>query len=502
MYLLLATIAAATSFLATPLVIRWASARGLYCVPDERRIHKAPIPRLGGVAIVVGATVGLGSAVLVTLKLQQDLGLHVPDLRVIVGLVVGGGIAFAAGLIDDLRGLRPAVKLAAQVAAALLVFWLGFRIDHLTWGGAEVELGWVALPLTVLWIVGVTNAYNLVDGMDGLAAGMGIVAFHVTAIVAVMLGNVEVALVAVVVLGALAGFLPHNFHPARIFMGDSGSLFVGFVLAVLSVQGSIKGPTAVLVFVPLFALAIPLLDTLVAIARRWLRGLPISAPDARHIHHRLVAIGLSHRNAVLVLYTVAVGFATLAILLAFAGSEGVAVVTGIGAIASTGVLVVGMRHLGYDEFLLAGKVLAAGPRRARRAVRDRILASDLASSIDRAASSEEVEALLAEGARKLGLLQMELCGPAGPRTGIRPVGGDAWTMDFPVHVCACGQDPIVLRLSAHVSDDVFPGTAERVAHIVGDALRGRLHIVNGGQGCCCDAVPDNEIASSRLKAAS
>src|SRR5690606_28021343 len=167
-----------------------------------------------------------------------------------------------------------------------------------------IDLGWMALPVTLLWIVGVTNAFNLIDGLDGLATGIALVALGTTAIAAVLLGNPEVLVVCLALTGALIGFLRYNFNPARIFLGDSGSLFIGFLLAVLSVHGSMKSATAVLILVPLSALALPLLDTFLAIGRRRLRGGPLSRADSRHIHHPLLAIEFTHRTSVILLYGV------------------------------------------------------------------------------------------------------------------------------------------------------------------------------------------------------
>jgi UDP-GlcNAc:undecaprenyl-phosphate GlcNAc-1-phosphate transferase len=309
---------------------------------------------------------------------------------------------------------------------------------------------------------------------------------------AATLGHGEVVLLGAVLLGALAGFLPHNFNPARIFLGDSGSLFIGFNLAVLSVHGSMKSPTAVLVAVPLFALAIPLLDTVVAMARRWLRGFPISQADARHIHHRLLALGLSHRDAVLVLYVVAAAFAGLGVLLGFAPPRRVALIAGLGGTASAAILVVGMRRLGYDEFLLAGKVVASGPRRAREVIRSRILAEDMATVIGAARSLEEIQAVLADAAPDLGLLHMDVSGRGAGCNGWRPPPGTtAWKLDFPLCPYESSADPRVLRLRVATGDDQRPAGAERVAHVLAPAIRERLEALDLQCGGCqkCDLRP-------------
>ena len=473
--LLAGTVGALVTGIATPLVARAAREYGLFAPAGGRHIHSDPVPRLGGLAILTGAAAGLGVALLLVGPHPAPPGTALPLPPALVGVLTGAAIVFAAGVIDDLRGLRPAAKLTAQLVAAVLVYRLGFRIDQLSWGGASVGLGGAAMPVTLLWIVGVTNAYNLVDGMDGLAAGMGVIASAAILAAAGALGHGEVVLVAAVLLGALMGFLPYNFHPARIFMGDSGSLLVGFLLAVLSVQGSMKSATAVLVAVPLFALAIPLLDTAVAIARRWLRGSPIYTPDARHLHHRLTAAGFSQRDAVLILYLCAVGFASLGILLSFLPDDRVALIATIGGAGSALLLVNGMRHLGYDEFLLAGKVLASGPRRVRRVIRDRILVADVARAILAAPSTTELRAVLDDAARELGLMAMTVADHDGPRPDHCADGTPepAWTLEFPLcdHLDP-GRHP-VLRIRGRVRDG-GPRGVDRIAHLLAPTLRTRL----------------------------
>ncbi len=499
--LLAALVAAAATAAATPLVIRFARARALFCMPGERRIHTRPVPRVGGVAVVIGVFAALVAAAAAAGPLLSSGAAWTPPARVLAGLAVGGVIVFGAGLVDDLRGLRPLVKLVAQVTAAVVVYGLGFQIEHLSLGGGELLVPWVSLPLTVLWVVGVTNAYNLVDGMDGLATGLGLVAFGATIAAAAALGNADVVLVAAVLFGALAGFLPWNFNPARIFLGDSGSLFIGFSLAVLSVHGSTKSSTAVLVAVPLFALAIPLLDTAVAMARRWLRGLPLSQADARHIHHRLLALGMRHRDAVLVLYTAAALFAGLGILLAFAPPPELRLIAVAAGLASIGVVVAGMRGLGYDEFMLAGKVLASGPLRARRVIRDKLAARDLAGVLVAARDREEIQAALADAAPIFGLLHMEVTAESA-HGGPRAPAGTVWKLDFPLCESQCPFDPLVLRLRAPISDGMHPRSTERVAHILGDALRQRMDLLTAPCGGLCgqEPVQPDERASAVLSA--
>jgi UDP-GlcNAc:undecaprenyl-phosphate GlcNAc-1-phosphate transferase len=464
--------------LVTPRVVRFAKQRGLYDTPDDgRRVHRVPIPRLGGIAVFVATAVGL-TAVFLPGGLWPELAGE--QRRFFVGLLLGGGIVFAGGLWDDLRGLSPRAKLVLQVVAALVVFHYGFRIDKLSVGHlAEWQLGAVALPLTVFWIAGVTNAFNLIDGMDGLATGIAIVALGTTLAVALALGNLEVAIVSVALLGALVGFLRYNFNPARIFLGDSGSLFVGFMLAVLSVHGSIKSATAVLALVPLFALAVPLLDTSLAIVRRWLRGTPLSGADARHIHHRLLAIGLTQRRAAIVLYVVALALAGLGVLLAFAPPRLVSAFAVVGGGATLGIFLYGMLRLQYHEFIEAGAALALGVLRVRRVMRDRIHARDVSNVIARATSFEQINAVLDDNASCFDFLAMEVCresASAGEHVERLVAGHErAWKLDYLVMPrLTATSDPYVLRVWCGEGRNRRPHGAERVARLLAEVIEDRL----------------------------
>src|SRR5690606_9252792 len=264
------------------------------------------------------------------------------NLSYVAGIVLGTSLLFVTGLVDDVRGLTPLTKLLVQVLAASVAYFLGFQVLRIGFGPEfGIDLGWLSLPVTLVWIVGVTNAFNLIDGLDGLASGIALVALSTTAVAAQMLGNFEVVVVCLALIGALLGFLRYNFNPARIFLGDSGSLFVGFLLAVLSVHGSMKSATAVVVLVPLSALALPLLDTVLAIRRRRPRGLPVSAAESRHIHPRPLAIGFTQRRSVILLYCVASALAVAGIGIAFAPQRGVLVVAVAGGVACAAILFYG-----------------------------------------------------------------------------------------------------------------------------------------------------------------
>jgi len=300
--------------IATPVVLKVALARSLYDLPDERKVHTRPIPRLGGVAIV------LAFFAPVTGLLIFDAGASVAltqSTAQVIGLYVGGLLIAAIGVFDDVKGANALQKLVVQVGVAVLMFFLDYRIEAISnpFGEGAIILGSFALPVTVLWFVGVINAVNLIDGLDGLAGGIGLISVSVLFALGVMGGHTLAALLCASLAGALGGFLIFNFNPARIFMGDTGSLFLGFVLAAFSISTSSKGSTTVALMVPMLALGLPIIDTFLAIGRRVRKQRPIFSADQDHIHHKLLRAGLSHRQAVLTLYVVATFLAGAALLL-------------------------------------------------------------------------------------------------------------------------------------------------------------------------------------------
>lgn len=299
----------------TPLARRLALHYDVLDVPDERKVHEGRIPRLGGVAIYVGFIVAS------ILAMERSVFW--------AGLLVSGSVVFLLGLVDDIRGIRAQYKLLGQIAAAMCAVAFGIRVEFLSnpFDGLIV-LGNLAVPVTVLWIVGVTNALNLIDGLDGLAAGTAAIASLTIALVSWLEGQPEVAKGALILAGCALGFLRYNFHPASIFMGDSGSMFLGLALAVLSVQGLAKSAAFVSLFVPAVILGLPLLDTFMAIWRRFGRGESVFCPDKQHLHHCLLDLGLSQRQSVGVIYGVNSLLALLAVLLTrVTSSQGIIIVT-------------------------------------------------------------------------------------------------------------------------------------------------------------------------------
>jgi UDP-GlcNAc:undecaprenyl-phosphate GlcNAc-1-phosphate transferase len=336
----LAAVALALSALMTPLVIRLCRRHGVLDRPNRRKVHAREVPRLGGVALFSALTVGLGLA---WLGAQAGLiGLSAAQLRLLPVIYLGLCGFFAIGFADDLRSLPALPRLVAQLAVALTVVLLGgsaIRINSLF--GQLLLPEWLAIVLTVVWIAGIVNTFNWIDGLDGLSAGIGSIstlAFLLLALLKPALPNAALTVVLGLVLaGALAGFLIYNFHPARIFIGDGGAFSLGYMLAVISVVGLYKQAAVISFLLPLLILALPISDTLFAVIRRLWRGQPITRPDNRHIHHRMLAlmsrdyrarltnsvrdalsedlqVNPAHRNTVLALYTFAAVFASIAVI--------------------------------------------------------------------------------------------------------------------------------------------------------------------------------------------
>ena len=286
-----AGVALAIVVLLTPAVGGMARLLGVVDRPEGRRLNRRTVPRLGGLAIFLG--------IFVPALAFLDLG------RETRGVLVGAAVATVVGAVDDFRVLAPLHKLAGQIAAAAIPPVFGVWVDHFTFpllGPVDLP-GWVGVPLTVVWIVAVMNMVNFLDGMDGLAAGICGISGATFAVIALSLGKPEAAVLSAIVAGGCFGFLRHNFYPARIFMGDSGAMLLGFTLATVSIQGLLKTAATVGLFFPLLALAVPIIDTSFVVAKRLKYGQPVYQADAWHLHHRFANIGFSQRRAVLYLWT-------------------------------------------------------------------------------------------------------------------------------------------------------------------------------------------------------
>lgn len=297
--------AAVVSVISTPLVKRLAHSIGAIDIPkDDRRVHKTPIPRLGGLAIYLGFIF----SVLFFFDLDKPL----------MGMIIGATIIVMMGIIDDIRPLSAKLKLFIQIVAAYILVEFGVRIEYVTDFFNPGELIWLkafSIPITIFWVVGITNTVNLIDGLDGLAAGTSSIAALTLAYVAYVNDRPETAILTLIIAGACIGFLPYNFNPAKIFMGDTGSLFLGFVLSAIAIDGAIKGATTLAMAVPILALGLPIFDTTFAILRRAKNKRPIMEADKGHLHHRLLSLGLCQKRAVLVLYLISSLLGVSAVLL-------------------------------------------------------------------------------------------------------------------------------------------------------------------------------------------
>ena len=286
--------------LCTPLVIFVAKSLNIYDDINVRKVHSKSIPRVGGITIVL-AMLGMTIPVLM---LNNLIGESFRSVRFeIIVLLAGSVLIFAIGLIDDLCRLRVRTKFLAQLLAAVLVCSFGIRIEHISlvnW--FTLDFGWISWPVTILWIVGITNAVNFTDGLDGLAAGISAITCGVIAVFAIYSGQAVMAVLMLALLGSLTGFLFFNFNPAKIFMGDCGSLFLGFILATSSILCATKSATFVSLALPALALGIPIFDTLFSILRRFLERRSIFSPDRSHFHHRLLDMGFHQRHVVLIIY--------------------------------------------------------------------------------------------------------------------------------------------------------------------------------------------------------
>ncbi len=292
-YIFIFLIAAVTSYIFTPVALKLAIKIGAIDVPvDNRRVHSTPIPRLGGIAIYLGTIISI--IWILPFSLETT------------GILVGGTIILVTGIIDDIYKLSPWAKLTCQAASAIVLFSFGVRINFIgiPLGDGYFYFPWIiSLIATIIWIAGITNTINLIDGLDGLAAGVAAIAALSLAYIAFINESPEVALITLAVAGSSLGFLPYNFNPAKIFMGDGGSLFLGFMLAAVSIVGPMKGAAAIATVIPVLVLGLPIFDTAFAIFRRVIKGRPIMEADKEHLHHRILSKGMDQKRTVIVFYT-------------------------------------------------------------------------------------------------------------------------------------------------------------------------------------------------------
>ena len=300
-----ALVALVVVVLLTPAVGGMARLIGAVDTPGGRRLNRRPVPRLGGLALFLGIFV----PALAFLHLGRETR----------GLLLGAAVAVTVGAIDDFRGLRWFEKLGGQLVAAAIPTGFGVWVDHFTlpFIGVHALPGWLGVPLTVLWIVAIMNMFNLLDGLDGLAAGVAAIAGLTFAVIALSLAKPDAAILSAIVFGACVGFLRHNFYPARIFMGDSGALLLGFILATVSVEGLLKTAATVALFFPLLVLAVPIVDTTFVVARRLKHREPVFAGDQAHLHHRFLRRGFSQPRAAVTIWAWCLSLAVAALATRF-----------------------------------------------------------------------------------------------------------------------------------------------------------------------------------------
>lgn len=290
-YVVAFTVALVVAYFITPRIKELAIKAGALDAPDARKVHTRPIPRLGGLAIYAGFVL----AVLASLHINRE----------IMGLLMGGTVILIVGIIDDLKQLPARVKLLGQILAAMVLILFGVRIEWLTNPfGDMLYMDYFSVPITIMWVVSLTNTVNLIDGLDGLAAGVSTIASVTILMVALQQNFWTVAILTAALAGSAMGFLQHNFNPAKIFMGDTGSMFLGYMLAGVSILGTVKSAATIALIVPIVALGLPIMDTAFAIIRRYMSGRPIFKPDKGHLHHRLLEMGLSQKQAVLLMYVI------------------------------------------------------------------------------------------------------------------------------------------------------------------------------------------------------
>ncbi len=310
-----------------------------------RHVHAAPLPRLGGVAIYIAFVLSVGIAFVAN---ARHPGV-VPDssIKALLAILLPGTLILALGVYDDVRSASAYTKFAVQAVAASALYAGGMRIEALPIFFGLRHIGTaVGLPLTILWVIGITNAFNLLDGLDGLAAGSALFSTIVVFAVAVFSERPLVALLAIALAGAILGFLRYNFNPATIFLGDCGSLFIGFMLSAFALRGAQKSPTVIAVAIPVVSFGLPILDTAISMLRRWISGKPLFLADREHIHHKLLDRGLSHRQVVIVLYGVSALFALGSLFLLWPGGPTLGLIL---AVLGTGIWF-GVQQLGYLEF--------------------------------------------------------------------------------------------------------------------------------------------------------
>lgn len=317
-YLSAFTLGFLATILLVPMARRIAVACGALDKPNARKVHQVPMPLWGGLAVFFGFVIALGLMLAFSTPLREALTQRLTSH--LIGMFLAGGLIVVVGMWDDRYCMAAKVKLACQLGIGLLMIWFGIRIDYLSvpYYGVIFLEPWQGVLMTLFWIVGITNALNLLDGLDGLLAGVSLTTAMVFLVVALLKGQFVVALVMAALAGCALGFLRYNFNPAQIFMGDTGSLFFGLMFAGWSIIGLLKSTATLALVIPVCLMGVPILDTSMAIIRRSMSGRPIFQPDKEHLHHRLLGLGLSQRQVVVLIYFINILFGLAGLALAYA----------------------------------------------------------------------------------------------------------------------------------------------------------------------------------------
>lgn len=415
----LAILSFVLSLLLTPLVRNLCRRFGLVDHPGNRKVHEYPIPRAGGIAIALSYAGAYAVLFLVGLR----GGHFVWSARTDIGRLLPAATAiFVIGLVDDLRGLKPSRKIVGELVASVLAYVSGVQFTAI---GGHALPHWASLPITVAWLILCTNAVNLIDGIDGLAAGVGFFATITMVLAALMQGNIVLAIAVVPLAGALLGFLRYNFNPATIFLGDSGSLFIGFLLGCYGLLWNEKSATMLGMTAPLMALAIPLLDTLLAVLRRFLHNKPIFAADRGHIHHRLLDRGMTPRKAALLLYGCCAIGAICSLGMMNTNLSGVVL------IIFCGVTWIGIQHLGYIEFGTAGRMFIEGA--FRRQLSSQVALQSFEQQLTAANTPGDCWRVIEETAHDLGFSHIRLrLGDQVFENQERVDSSHCWTISIPL----------------------------------------------------------------------
>ncbi len=462
-----------------PLAARAAFALGAVDKPGGRRTHRAPVPRLGGVAVLVAAGLTCGLLEWLTTSgegVRAGLSLGLFQSPQTPAVFAGALLVFMVGMLDDLRGAAPRLKLVVQTIAAVLVVRAGGLADALVLAKdvSPLHVNGLMPAITVLWIVGVTNAFNLIDGLDGLAGVCAIVALGTMVVSGAYLGQPSSFVFVLALLGALVVFLRRNWHPATVFLGDAGSMTIGFLLAVRSISSATSAQGNIHVLVMLAALCYPLADTATAMLRRWLRGHSFSRADGRHIHHQMVTIGMSMPRAVAVIGGVSLAVAAAALAISFAPPQ-LTILLAVGASMVLSVAAVfGIWRLGYTEFIAAGKAVYSGLGLSRRIVRERIRIMDLARTIKTATTEAEMLACVQQLVDGEHVSRAELVQPGDRRRSSRDdatypsVPASTVQLECPVRRAVAGQE---LQLRVWINQKgVAHHTIQRVEGILPNEL--------------------------------